>query len=201
MAQCRRIRIRRIVEETSRVNRKDLRSHWNMLKSAATTPLLPYSEFRLLDMARTLVKKNTDEYTVFQSSKESVREELEINAATREHISQQVRSWMQATKTKLSEMLGYDHLALAKEAGFIQPVDRVTAWFRCTQCGTTAGKLRDKALSVADVCSHRCPGRIKKAKSKAAWNVGLFEPDQKVFCPILCILENLFLIDFASILM
>ncbi|KAF8507744.1 hypothetical protein JB92DRAFT_2734536 [Gautieria morchelliformis] len=179
VAQCRRVRIRRIVEDVSRVNRKDLRDHWNMLKTAATTPLPPYSEFLHLDMARTLTRKNTDE-CLSNPSKESVREELKNNKVTREHVAQQVSAWIRDTKTKLSEALGYDQLALDKEAAFVHPVDRVTAWFSCTRCRRLTGPFKDdNALTFADVCAHRCLGKNKKQRLKGAWKVEEFKADQK----------------------
>lgn len=172
--------MRRIVEDTRRVNRRDLWNHWNMLKTAKIINL-PYSEFRHLDMARTLVRKNTDECTVLQKNKESVREELKTSETTREHLAQQVSAWVQDTQAKLSEALGYDQLALAKEVAFVHPTNRVTAWFRCMRCTIVGGKHRaDKSLTYTDVCVHRCPGRTKRERLKGAWNVEWFEPDQKV---------------------
>ena len=165
-----------------------------MLKTANKGFTPPYSEFIRLDMVRTLAKKNTDDCSVFQAYKQSVREELKTNTTTREHVAQQVTAWTRDIMTKLSEKLGYDHLALAKEAKFEYPVHRVTAWFKCTRCSRMGGKLRvDKALTFADVCSHRCLGRTKRDKSKDAWDINWFEPDQKVCRPILVTL-------FSSIL-
>jgi hypothetical protein len=172
--------MRRLVENTSRVNRRDLRNHWNMLKTANKITL-PYSEFRGLDMARTLVRKNTDEGTVLQKASESVHEELKTSETTREHLTQQVSVWIQDTQAKLSEVLGYDYHAQAKEVAFTHPTTRVTAWFRCTRCSNVDGKQReDKPLAYADVCTHRCLGRTKRERSKGVWNIKWFESDQKV---------------------
>jgi hypothetical protein len=155
-----------------------------MLMTAATTPLPPYSEFLHLDMARTLTRKNADE-GLSNPSKESVREELKNNKVTREHLAQQVSAWIRDKKAKLSEALGYDQLALDKEAAFVHPVDRVTAWFSCTRCSRIAGTLNnDNALTFADVCAHRCLGKNKRQRVKSVWKVEQFEAHQRVLSSV-----------------
>ncbi|KAF8584838.1 hypothetical protein K439DRAFT_1660588 [Ramaria rubella] len=174
------IRVRRLTEDAARANREEIRKYWNRLNTVGKRPIPSYSEFRRLDMVRTLVKKNTDGATVFQQKKESVRDELRTNQATTEHIEQQINAWLINNKNRLSKKLGYDHPELAEASAFLHPVDRVTAWFRCKRCNRVGKKAeQNKSLTFADLCAHRCLAVTKKEKVKGEWNVDWFEPDEK----------------------
>ena len=181
VAHCRKTRIRRAMDNTARINRNDIRSYWNRLKTIATGALPSYYEFRRLPMPSMLALKNTSEELALNENKESVRQELQNNATTRKHVQEQVNVWLADKKTKFAEMLGEKYSALAGPAGFIHPVERTTAWFRCKLCQRVAKRLHETAaLTFANVCAHQCPAVSKNDSHKGGrWDVEWFEPDHQ----------------------
>ncbi|KAF8525041.1 hypothetical protein BU17DRAFT_83947 [Hysterangium stoloniferum] len=174
VAQCRKNRIRALIDNTTRLNRKDLQRYWNSLKTSKKGPLPAYAQFRRLNMARILELKNTDEKALLKKEKESVRHELRHNAHTRDHLTREINAWLNDQRAKLSDKMGHSYAELVVAGGYQHPVERINAWFICTRC-----KKETDPMDFERVCGHRCRGLTDVEKAQGAWDVAWFEVDTK----------------------
>lgn len=176
------LRVEAAVDESARQNREDLRRYWTKLKSwrQGSFPingLLPcYGEFRRLDISKVLLQKNTDKSQAMRDDRERLWVELNSNVDTQSHIRDQVNAWLDDKRAKLATKLGCKHPELETAGGFLHPVERINAWFICTNCS----QKNRKALSFKDVCGHQCSTPTRKDRLKAHWDINWFEPDMKV---------------------
>ncbi|KIJ39921.1 hypothetical protein M422DRAFT_32522 [Sphaerobolus stellatus SS14] len=177
VATRRKQRIQASVDSISRSNREDLRRYWSKLKTFSPDPMPCYGEFRRLDICKVLLQKNIDKAKAMQPVTDSLWTELKQGAPIEEHIRQQINTWLDDTRAKLAEKLGYKHVELDTAAGFTHPTERLTAWFVCINCNTK--KKKDVAMTFKDVCGHQCPPARRKDRSKAEWNIDWFQPDKK----------------------
>jgi hypothetical protein len=163
-------------------NREDVEALYNRLRSKKTYEYLPsLPTFRQLPIIHLLqagiydVKRGTN-----------IADTLQNNPLMRQRLDQEVKQWIETAKQDLAVVLGFPRQWKSANKKVLHPVERCTAWFLCTKCGTAGDNFQmDGSLDFIGACFHVCQDKTGKKdrfrrSKRAAWNPGNFVKDEKV---------------------
>ena len=92
----------------------------------------------------------------------------------------EVESWLESARAKLCNILGFP-VWNSTDPERSHPVDRATAWFRCSKClEASSSKTSVIPLDFRGACAHECRERCRKLRAKQLWSADQFIKDEKV---------------------
>lgn len=177
-------RQRREHEAAYRRRREGVQQHYEQLKLSGKHKTLPsLAQFRQLPIVNILQSKT--------SSKTDVADDLQNSTLVKELLQSDLQKWQESARAVLAATLGLPDWKNANKTK-LHPVDRLTARFKCKECGpkSHAGRY----LSFASACAHACARPDQKTTTKNKWSADQFEKDEQVrnlwaFGPIFCLLD------------
>lgn len=167
-------------------NREDVETLYNRLRLKNEYEYLPsLPTFRQLPIIQLL------QAGIYDTNRGTrISNILQNNQLMRQQLDQGIERWIETAKQDLAVVLGFSRQWKSANKKVLHPVERCTAWFLCTKCGTAGNNSQtDGSLDFTGACLHVCQDKNKndrfRRSKRAAWNPGNFVKDEKVIAYLL----------------